>query len=87
MLSFDVKKILKQKKLSVYWLGQQTGISINAIYDICNGKTKLIKFDTIEKICIALECTPNDIIVSDNPQLQRLLTYQSKLSGLSNKDE
>ena len=35
------------------------------ISNICNGDTKSIRLDTIEKICQALNCTPNDIFTND----------------------
>ena len=75
MISLRVNEILEERKLTPYWLSKQTGISQNNTLKICNGETTTIRFDTIEKICKALDCTPNDIIVSDDPQMKRLLTY------------
>ena len=86
MLSLRVNKILEKKGLTPYWLGKQTGISQNNILKICNGETSTIRFDTIEKICKALECSINDLFESDNPQMNRLLSYASKINEL-NKDK
>ena len=86
MLSLRVNKILEKKGFTPYWLGKQTGISQNNILKICNGETSTIRFDTIEKICKALECSINDLFESDDPQMQRLLTYTSKINEL-NKDK
>ena len=86
MLSLKVNKILEKKGLTPYWLGKQTGISQNNILKICNCETSTIRFDTIEKICKSLECSINDLFESDDPQMQRLLTYQTKLSELPNKE-
>ena len=86
MLSLKVNKILEKKGLTPYWLGKQTGISQNNILKICNGETSTIRFDTIEKICKSLECSINDLFESDDPQMQRLLAYQTKLNKLSNKE-
>lgn len=77
MLSLRVNEILSEKDKTPYWLSKQTGISPNNIGKICNGETTNIRFDTIEKICKALDCTPNDIIVSDDPQMKRLLAYSN----------
>ena len=87
MLSLKVNKILENKGLTPYWLGKQTGISQNNILKICNGETSTIRFDTIEKICKALECSINDLFESDDPQMQRLLTYAFKISELNDKDK
>ena len=87
MLSLRVNKILEKKGLTPYWLGKQTGISQNNILKICNGETSTIRFDTIEKICKALECSINDLFESDDPQMQRILSYAHKLNDLNNKDK
>ena len=86
MLSLRVNKILEKKGLTPYWLGKQTGISQNNILKICNSETSTIRFDTIEKICKALECSINDLFESDDPQMNRLLSYASKINEL-NKDK
>lgn len=85
MLSLRVNEVLQEKGKTAYWLSKQTGISPNNIGKICNGETTNIRFDTMEKICIALECTPNDIIISDDTQMKRLLTYSFGLKELQNK--
>lgn len=87
MLSLRINEILKQQGKTPYWLGKQTGISQNNIGKICNGETSTIRFDTIEKICKALNCSINDIFHSDDPQLNRLLFYSSILSEKQNKDD
>lgn len=86
MLSLRVNEILQEKDKTAYWLSKQTRISPNNIGKICNGETTNIRFDTIEKICKALECTPNDLIISDDPQMKRLLAYSSKYKNLQNKN-
>ena len=75
MLSLRINEILEERNLTPYWLGKQTGISQNNMLKICNGETKNIRFDTIEKICNALDCSINDLFDTDDPQIKRLLTY------------
>ena len=84
MLTLKINEILKQQGKTMYWLGKQTGISQNNIGKICNGETSTIRFDTIEKICKALDCSINDIFYTDDPQLRRLLAYQSKFNESRN---
>ncbi|MGN0329136.1 MAG: helix-turn-helix domain-containing protein [Lachnospira sp.] len=87
MISLRVNEILKKKGLTPYWLGKQTGISQNNILKICNSETSTIRFDTLEKICKVLDCTPNDIFYSNDPQIQRLLSYANKINELYNKTD
>ena len=84
MFKLKVKEVLESQNKTAYWLSKQTGISPNNIGKICNGETMNIRFDTLEKICKALNCTPNDIVESDDPQIKRLLAYAIKLSNFSN---
>lgn len=84
MLSLKINKILEQQGKTPYWLGKQTGISQNNIGKICNGETTTIRFDTIEKICKALNCSINDIFETDDPQLKQLLAYQTTFNKIQN---
>ncbi len=62
MLYINVKEILKEKKKTKYWLIKEMGCSYQAMSDIMNNNTKGMRFDTLEKLCEVLECTPNDIL-------------------------
>lgn len=64
-MKLNVKQILEKQGKTPYWLSKVTGISNNNISNICNGETKSIRLDTIEKICQSLNCTPNDIFTND----------------------
>ena len=87
MLSLKINKILEEQGKTPYWLGKQTGISQNNILKICNGETSTIRFDTLEKICKALNCSINDLFTTNDPTMQRLLTYAYKINELNNKDK
>ncbi len=87
MLSLKINEILEQKGKTPYWLGKQTGISQNNIGKICNGETSTIRFETIEKICKTLDCSINDLFVTDDPQMKRLLAYASKITETHNKGD
>lgn len=71
MIFLRVKEILEEQGKTAYWLSKQTGISPNNIGKICNGETTTIRFDTLEKICIALDCSFNDMFYSNDPRLKR----------------
>lgn len=75
MLRLKIDKILIEQNKTPYWLSKQTGISPNNIGRICNKRTNEIRFDTIEKLCKALNCSINDLFETDDPQLNILITY------------
>ncbi len=56
-----IDAVLQQKDKTRYWLSQKTKINYQNLAKLCNGETKSISFDYIDKICNALECKPNDI--------------------------
>ena len=86
MLSLRKNEILEQQGKTPYWLGKQTGISQNNIGKICNGETSTIRFDTLEKICKSLECSIDDLFITDDPKMKRFLHYSSKINS-SNKNK
>ena len=62
MIYINIKEILKERKRTKYWLIKEMGCSYQAMSAVMDNNTKGIKFDTIEKLCTILECTPNDLI-------------------------
>lgn len=65
----NIDKLLKEKQKSRYWLAKTTGISDGNISRMVKNQTTQAKFDILQKICYALECTPNDLLIlGDIPQ-------------------
>ena len=62
MIKINLDKVLDEKNKSMYWLSKQTGISQYSISKIAKNKTTGIQFDTLKKICIALDCKIEDIL-------------------------
>lgn len=62
MIKVKLKKILREKGKTMTWLHEQTGISKNTLSLMANNSSKGIQFDTLEKICITMDITPNDLI-------------------------
>ena len=60
-MKLKLKELLETKGKSVYWLKHETNISHATIYKMVNNETKMISFENLEKICEALNCTPNDV--------------------------
>jgi len=54
--------MLAKRKMSVTKLTERVGMSMVSISILKNEKAKGIRFETLEKICEALECQPGDIL-------------------------
>lgn len=80
MLKISIKEKLSEKKLNKNQFAKLMQIGYPAACALYDGSTTKISFSTLENICKVLECTPNEILVSDDPHLQRMLAYASKLN-------
>lgn len=61
MVYLNIKELLKKQKKTKYWLVKNMESGYQTVSDMMNNKTKGIRFETIEKLCNLLECTPNDL--------------------------
>lgn len=62
MIVINIDVMLAKRKMSVTELSEKVGITIVNMSVLKNGRAKGIKFQTLEKICKALDCQPGDIL-------------------------
>jgi putative transcriptional regulator len=62
MVYLDIEKMLKKRGKTKYWLVKNMDSGYQTVSAMINNETSAIRFETIEKLCKLLECTPNDII-------------------------
>lgn len=60
IVNLDV--ILAKRKMNVTELSKILKITMANVSILKNGKTKAVKFSTLEKICEVLNCQPGDIL-------------------------
>jgi putative transcriptional regulator len=60
IVNLDV--MLARRKMRSRDLAQHIGISEQNVSLLKSGKVKGVRFDTLEKICQALDCQPGDIL-------------------------
>lgn len=53
---------MAKRKMSLNELSEKVGITLSNLSILKNGKAKAIRFETLNSICKALNCTPGDII-------------------------
>lgn len=66
MIKFNLKKLMKDKKVTLKELSSKTGLSINTLSLLSTGRSKGIQFDTLERIVNILECKIEDLIILDD---------------------
>jgi putative transcriptional regulator len=67
----NISNILESQNKTAYWLSKEIGCDYHNLLDMCNGKTMSIKFSMLEKICDALDCTPNDLLILEKHKLKK----------------
>ena len=65
MLRLNVLPLLRTQGKTKYWLYKQLGMSYQNFNRMVNNQTKSIRYEVIETLCQVLECTPNDLFISD----------------------
>jgi len=66
-----IYELLKERSKKLYWLAQQAHMSYRGLWNIAQGKTKKIEFDTLDALCEALKCRLNELIVRDEDYLEK----------------
>ena len=62
MIRIKIDELLKEHQRSFYWLAKQTGVSHTTLWRLKKDKAQGITFNTLERICMALECQPGDVL-------------------------
>ena len=64
-----LRQVLKDRGLTPYALAKYAGLSLNTIYRLTrpNRRFRLIRADTIERLCGALRVTPADLFDYERP--------------------
>lgn len=65
MIRFNIMPMLRARGRTRYWLAKETGMSYPNVAKLVDGKTLAVRLETIEALCQALECTPNDLFLID----------------------
>ncbi len=61
MIKNRLSEIMGYKRIKGYEIINLTGIGRKTLYNIYHDKTKGIEFETLNKLCFALDCTTNDL--------------------------
>ncbi|MGE7687643.1 helix-turn-helix domain-containing protein [Lysinibacillus sp. NPDC097214] len=62
MIKVHLSRLLGEKRMKISELAKETGLHRNGLSRLYNEETDGIKFDTLEKVCKALNCEISDLI-------------------------
>jgi putative transcriptional regulator len=62
-IKLRIEELLEERGHTLYWLAKESGVDYQGLYRFKTGKAHGIRFNALEGICKALECTPGDLIV------------------------
>lgn len=62
MIKVHLSRIMGEQRLKISEVAKMTGLHRNGITKLYNEETDGIKFDTLDKLCAALNCKVGDII-------------------------
>lgn len=86
-MQISIQDKLKEKEMTRYKPSKRIGVTYPTIDNIYKGTSTSIKPEILEAICLELDCSPTDILVSNNPQINRLLSYQKRFNELYAKNK
>lgn len=61
MIQLDVLHLLEKNGKTKYWLYKQLGMNYQNFSNMINNRTKSIRYENIETMCLLFHCTPNDL--------------------------
>ena len=58
----NLSVVMAQRRMSLNELSEKVGITLSNLSILKNEKAKGVRFETLNKICKALDCQPGDIL-------------------------
>lgn len=58
----DLDVMMARRKVRLGELAERTGITVNNLSVLKNGRARAVRFTTLEAICAALDCQPGDLL-------------------------
>ena len=91
-MKISIKDQLNKNNMTRYELAKRIGVTYPTIDNIYKEASTSIKFDTLEAICITLDCSLDDILVFEDSnmrdqQLKRILAYAKAINDMENKSQ
>jgi putative transcriptional regulator len=86
MITLKLDKLLTERNLTAYALAKKTGLHQSVISKIRRNESQALRLDVLGRLCVALECKPGDLIVSDNRTTTRNVDATRNTDATRNVD-
>ena len=91
----NLDTMLAKRKISLTELSKAVGLSLTNLSMLKNGNVRGVRFETMEKICIVLNCQPGDLLEyqvfedekNDNSRKDIIEAINKNLMKLKNKED
>ena len=80
-MKLSIKNKMDSLGITRYQMTQLIDITYPTINNMYFGESTSIKLEILEKLCKALHCTPNEILVSEDPELNEQMHPDNKEDG------
>lgn len=65
-VKIKIEELLEERGRTLYWLAKESGVDYQGLYRFKTGKAHGIRFNVLEGICKALECSPGDLLAIED---------------------
>ena len=67
MIKLNLPVLFAQRGLRVADAERESGVNRTTLYRLYNNESSRIDFETLEKLCLFLDCEPQDIFIFEKP--------------------
>ena len=72
MIEIQLERLLNDRGMTAYALAKQAGLHQSVIAKFRHNEAKAVRLDVLERICIALECEPGDLLVRKSDKKSKI---------------
>jgi putative transcriptional regulator len=61
-IAYRLREVREDRRLTQRKLAELVGLSVPHLQDLERGRTKGVRFETLDRLCAALQCGPGDLL-------------------------
>jgi putative transcriptional regulator len=68
-MQININSILASQNKTVFYLSKEIDCDYHSLLKLCNGETSSVSFNILEKLCLSLDCFPNDLFIIEKDKI------------------